>query len=113
MWIGYLCAVIVCTIFGLALYASKKEIEQLEAERDSLLGQTARLLEEIERLKEELEKYADVEIKVALTRPEKFIILNALGYPPFKARIREPQTKRFIRIIYNTLIKKIKDSIKE
>lgn len=113
MWIGYLCAVIGSVIFGLALYESIKESRRLRAERESLLGGTTRLLKEIDRLEKELDKYKDGNLKIELTKPERHILLNALESPQYKARITDPKTKRFIRIIYNTLRKKIQDSIKE
>lgn len=106
MWIGYLCALIVCIVFGLALYGARKEIKELKAERLNLLG-------DICRLKSELATHVYTKEKVKLTLPEKRIILDALESPQYKARVQEPQTKRFIRIIYNTLKTKIKESIKE
>lgn len=113
MWIAYLAAFILCIVFGTALCGAIKEIRRLRAERDSLLGQTSRLLEEIDRLEKELDKYKGGNLKIELTKPERHILLNALESPQYKARITDPKTKRFIRIIYNTLRKKIQDSIKE
>lgn len=106
MWIGYLFAVIVCIVFGIALYGAMTEIKELKAERVSLLGKIC-------RLKSELATHVYTSNKVTLTLPEKRIILNALESLPYKDRVREPQTKKFIRIIYNTLRTKIKESIKE
>ena len=98
---------------GVWLYRALKKTKRLQEERDSLLRQSARLLEEIDRLEKELDKYEFTEIKIALTLPEKRIILDALESPQYKARVQEPRTKSYIRIIYNTLRKKIKESIKQ
>lgn len=68
---------------------------------------------EIDKLKKELDKYSDVEIKVALTALEKKMIFNALDSSQYKARIQDPKTKFFIRLIYRKLKEKIKESIKE
>lgn len=99
------------------LQADRNELIKEKAEQsDQLAKQSDQLRQKgikIDELKKELDKYSDVEIKVALTLPEKRIILNALESPQYKARIQEPKTKRFIRIICNTLKEKIKESIKE
>lgn len=106
MWIAYLFALIVCVVFGIALCGAMKETRQLKAERLELLG-------EICQLKSELATHVYTSNKIALTLPEKRIILDALESPQYKARVTDPKTKRFIRIIYNHLRAKIKESIKE
>ena len=106
--------------FGFRVLRLKKRVTQLRADRNELIEERGKQSDqlrqkgiEIDELKKELDKYSEVEIKVALTLPEKRIILNALESPQYKARVQEPKTKRFIRIIYNTLKEKIKASIKE
>ena len=98
----YLITFIIGLILGAYLYQARKRIKQLEAER---LG----LIEECKRLEEELRKYTGVKTKIALTLPEKRIALSALEDSAFKDKITNPKTKRFIRIIYNTLRGKVKE----
>lgn len=50
---------------------------------------------------------------MALNGREKRMILNALDSSQYKARVQDPKTKFFIRVIYRNLITKIKSSIKE
>ena len=95
-----------CFILWGFFYRATEKAKRLEAERLDLKG-------EICRLKSELATQVYTSNKVMLTLPEKRIILNALESLSYKERVREPQTKKFIRIIYNTLRKKIKESIKE
>jgi hypothetical protein len=105
---------------GIFLYRAHKKIKQLQTDRNDLIKEKAKISDqvrlkgiEVDQLKKELDKYKNTEIKVALTLPEKKIIMNALESSWYKARIQDPATKRYIRIIYNTLRKKIKESIKE
>jgi len=91
---------------GTFLYRALKKIKQVKIERDGLL-------KKIDWLKKELDRYKDGNLKIELTLPERRIILNALEFSQYKARVQEPETKRFIRIIYNTLRRKIKETIKE
>jgi hypothetical protein len=105
---------------GIFLYHAHKKIKQLQTDRNDLIKEKAKISDqvrlkgiEVDQLKKELDKYKNTEIKVALTLPEKKIIMNALESSWYKARIQDPATKRYIRIIYNTLRKKIKESIKE
>ena len=102
----YLITFIISLILGSYLYKARKRIKQLETER---LG----LIEECKRLEEKLRKYTGVKTKIALTLPEKRIALSSLEDSAFKDKITTPKTKRFIRIIYNTLRGKVKDSIRE
>jgi len=97
-----------------------KIVKQLKAERNELIEERAKQSDqlrqkgiEIDGLKKELDKYSDVEIKVALTSFEKQMILSALDWPQYKAKVQDPKTKFFIREIYRGLKEKIKGSIKE
>ena len=92
-------ALILTLILGPYIYFTIRKINQLEREN--------------ERLRTWLKKYEGRQQKIALTRPEKYMILNALECSQYKGLIQEPRTKRFIRIIYNTLREKIKGSIPE
>ena len=91
---------------GIRLYQLWKKIKQLRAERTFLLGG-------IDWHRKEQGKYLSGALKIELTLPERRIILDALEFPRYKEKVQDPATKRFIRIIYNTLRKKIKESIKE
>jgi len=104
---------VIGAILGTFLYRVLKKIKGLKEERQSLIGGNTRLLGEIKRLEEELDRYKNGNLKIELTMPERRILLNALESPHYRARIAEPETRRFIRIIYNTLRKKIRESIKE
>lgn len=106
MLIGCLILFAVGVVLGTFLYRTLKRKKQLEAYRTELR-------EENDRLKKELREHLNIKMTVILTLPERRIILNALESPQYKARVQDPKTKRFIRIIYNTLRKKIKESIKE
>ena len=96
---------IIGLILGTILYRSIKRIKQLEAERLELTGKIC-------QLKSELATYVYTSNKVVLTLPEKRIMLSALEDSGYKSTITNPKTKKFIRMIYNTLRGKIKDSIK-
>lgn len=107
-------------VLGTYLYRAFKKIKQLQTDRNDLIKEKAKISDqvrlkgiEVDRLKRRLDKYKDVPIKVALTLPEKQMILNALESSRYKAKVQDPETKRFIRIIYKTLREKIKESIKE
>lgn len=114
-------------ILGIYLYRLRKKIRELRTERDGLVKEKAKISDqvrrkgitvnrwkkEVGRLKKELDKYKDGPLKVELTLPERRIILDALEAPGYKEKVQAPATKRFIRIIFNTLRRKIKESIKE
>lgn len=74
-----------------------------------LLREAAALQLENDRLTWWLRKYDGIQPRIALTIPEKKLILNALECDTYKQRITEPATKRFIRNIYNTLVTKLKE----
>ena len=103
-----ICLIVFATGFALGtlLYQAWKEKKQLQKTRDDLI-------ELVDWHMKEMNRYRSGDLKVELTLPERRIILNALESPQYKERVRDPATKRFIRIIYNTLREKIKKSIKE
>lgn len=105
---------------GYRLLDSLKIIRQLREDRNELIKERAKQSDqlrqkgiEIDELKKELDKYSDVEIKVALTLQEKWMILNALDMPHYKAMFQNPATKYIKRQIYGNLKEKIRESIKE
>jgi hypothetical protein len=107
-------------ILGVYLYKTRIKLNQLQRDRNDLIKEKAKISDqvrlkgiEVDRLKRRLDKYKDVPVKVPLTLPEKKMILNALESSRYKAKVQDPETKRFIRIIYKTLREKIKESIKE
>jgi hypothetical protein len=117
--ITYLVAYAIAFILAIYLYRAFKEIKQLREDRNDLIKEKAKVSDqvrfkgiEVDQLETELQRYKSLPI-VALTSSEKKIILNALEFPKYKAKVQDPKTKRFIRIIYNTLRDKIKESIKE
>ena len=93
-------------VLGILLYQAREEIKQLRVERTALLGG-------VRWLKKEQARYRAGDLKIELTLSERRMIRSALEFPGYKEKVREPATKRFIRIIYNTLRTKIKESIKE
>lgn len=102
------------------LLDSLKIIRQLRKDRNDLIKERAAQLDQlrqkgidIDELKKELAKYSEVEIKVALTLQEKWMILNALNMPHYKGMLENPATKYIKREIYRILKEKIKESIKE
>lgn len=113
--------------FGCRVFKLQKRNKWLQADRNELIEERAEQLDqlakqsdqlrlkgiEIDELKKELGKYANVEIKVALTVLEKRMILNALDMPHYKLTVQDPKTNYFIRKIYRKLKEKIKESIKE
>lgn len=119
-------AVIVLGMAGIGIFLGWrvlgliKRVKQLQLDRNELIEQRGKQSDklrqkgiEIDELKKELNKYSDVEPKVALTSEEKRMILNALDSPKYKARVEDPKTRHFIRVIYKGLKEKIKESIKE
>ena len=104
--IEYLIVFIVGLVLGICLYRLIKRAKRLQAEREGLWRQ-------VDRLRKELNKYTGAKTKIALTLPEKRIVLSALEGPTYKDKITNPKTKRLIRDIYNTLKGKVKYSIKQ
>ena len=97
---------IIGIILGVILFQLIRKLKRLQAYGISLM-------QENDRLKLELNKYIGVKTKIALTLPEKRIMLSALEDSAYKDKITNPKTKRFIRMIYNSLRGKVKDSIKQ
>ena len=108
----YLAIFVIGLILGF-LYRALKRIRRLRIERDNLLQQIDWLKNGRSALEKELRKYTGVKTKIALTLPEKRIMLSALEDSAYKDKITNPKTKRFIRMIYNSLRGKVKDSIKQ
>lgn len=119
-----ICFILAITAIGIFLgyrvLGLLKRIKQLQVDRNELIEEKVKQSDqlrlkgiEIDGLKKELDKYKDVEIKVALTSEEKKMILNALDSPKYKAKVQDPKTKYFIRVIYRNLKEKIKETIKE
>lgn len=109
----YLIIFIIGLILGTILYRLIRRVKRLQAEREGLWRQLARLKNDRSVLEEKLRKYTGVKTKIALTLPEKRIMLSALEDSGYKGTITNPKTKRFIRMIYNSLREKVKDSIKQ
>lgn len=104
MWIAYLCAFILCIVFGAALCGTIREIRALKTRRSALQKET-------DWLRKELVQHLNTKLTVVLTLPERRMILNALEAPGFKDRIRTPKTKKYIRILYNMAVSRMKKSI--
>jgi len=93
-------------VLGVLLYQAREERAQLRAER-------AALLEGVRWLKKDQARYRAGPLKIELTLSERRMLRSALESPGYKEKVQAPATKRFIRIIYHELRKKIKESIKE
>ena len=102
----YLAIFVIGLILGVVLFRLIRKLKRLQA-------YGIFLIQENDRLKLELNKYIGVKTKIALTLPEKRIMLSALEDSGYKGTITNPKTKRFIRMIYNSLREKVKDSIKQ
>ena len=89
------------------------KIRRLLIENVALENEYSLAVKENGRLKKWLQRYEGTQQKVALTRPEKSMILDALEAAPYRERVQAPQTKRFIRNIYNALREKIREANKE